>query len=91
LTPTAKPYTFTRTFQERLQERLDVQLTEDLRAYILAQLAVGEPHRKIDDHGRYSEYFTFTLEGKLVTIVCDQINHKVLTVILETHRRKQFQ
>lgn len=85
-----RPYTFTRTFHEKFLERLGEELTDDNQAYILAQLAIGSPHRKIDDKGRHSEYFTFDLHGVLVTVVCDQINHKVLTVVKETHNRRQF-
>lgn len=90
MTPNDRPYVFTRTFGEKFEERLGVPFSDDDRAYVLAQLSVGEPHRKVDNHGRPSEYFTFSIEGKLVTVVCDQVNHKVLTIIIETHRRRQF-
>jgi hypothetical protein len=85
-----KPYKFTQTFIKNFEERLNIKFTEDNQAYILAQLSTGNPHRKIDDKGRFSEYFTFSIDGKLVTVVCDQNNHKVLTIIIETHKRKQF-
>ena len=90
MTTSDKPYSFTRTFQEKFEERLGASFSEDNQAYVLAQLATGTPHRKVDDHGRPSEYFTFSIDGKLVTVVCDQVNHKVLTIVLETHRRRQF-
>ena len=47
-------------------------------------------YRKIDNKGRDSEYFTFRIQGILVTIVCDARTHKVLTGIIETHNRPQF-
>lgn len=90
MTPRNNPYSFTKVFKERFEERLNEAFTEDNQAYILAQISLGTPHRKIDNKGRYSEYFTFIINEKLVTIVCDQISHKIITLILELHERKQY-
>ena len=83
-------YEFTKYFEKIFKEHTGINLDEDTRAQIMANIKNITPHKKIDDKGRYSEYFTFRLNDKLVTIVCDAHTHKIITGILETHYRPQF-
>ena len=85
-----KPYQFTPSFLKRFPEHTGISITEDILAEIKASMSTMIPYRKIDNKGRDSEYFTFCLQGVLVTIVCDAITHKILTGIIETHNRPQF-
>lgn len=85
-----KPYQFTKSFLNRFPEHTGITLDTDTLAEIKAVLDVTTPYRKIDNKGRDSEYFTFRIQGVLVTIVCDARTHKVLTGIIETHNRPQF-
>ena len=84
-------YSFTKYFLKVYQERVGVPLNEDSRAYILSVLKSTNPHIKYDDKGRHSEYFTLRVEDKLITIVCDADSHKIITCIIETHHRKEFE
>lgn len=83
-------YTFTLYFYKVFRERTGLELTEDNRAYILGFCSTTVPHKKIDDKGRYSEYFTMRLNEELITVVCDANTHKIITCIMETHHRKAF-
>lgn len=85
-----KSYQFTKSFFIKFPEHTGIDLTEDTMAEIKAILENTEPYRKIDNKGRDSEYFTFRIQNKLVTVVCDARSHKVLTGIIETHNRPQF-
>lgn len=85
-----KNYSFTNYFYKVFEERIGVPLSEDNRAYILSVCKNSEPHRKIDDKGRYSEYFTLRVNDVLITIVCDAKSHKIITCVKETHHRKSF-
>lgn len=84
-------YSFTKYFLKVYEERVGVPLNEDSRAYILSVLKSTNPHIKYDDKGRHSEYFTLRVEDKLITIVCDADSHKIITCIIETHHRKEFE
>ena len=86
----AKKYEFTSYFFKVFKERTGFDLTEDNQAYILSVCNTCKPHAKIDDKGRSSEYFTMRLEDRLITVVCDGKTHKIITVIIETHHRKEF-
>ena len=88
---TTNNYSFTKYFLKVYEERVGVPLTEDSRAYILSVLQTTKPHIKYDDKGRHSEYFTLRVEDKLITIVCDADSHKIITCIIETHHRKEFE
>ena len=83
-------YSFTKSFYARFPEHTGIELTEDSLAEIKAILENTKPYRKIDNKGRDSEYFTFRIQGVLVTVVCDARSHKVLTGVLETHNRPQY-
>lgn len=85
-----KPYSFTNYFYSVFKERVGINLSEDDRAYILSVCNNSNPHRKVDNKGRYSEYFTLRLSDKLITIVCDAISHKIITCVIETHKRDSF-
>jgi hypothetical protein len=86
-----KDYSFTKYFYQVYAERVGVPLNEDSRAYILSVLKTTEPHTKYDNKGRHSEYFTLRVEDKLITIVCDAYTHKIITCVIETHHRKEFE
>lgn len=83
-------YTFTSYFYKVFTERTGLELTEDNRAYILGVCQTAVPHKKIDNKGRYSEYFTMRLNDELITVVCDANTHKIITCVMETHHRKAF-
>lgn len=89
-TKNIKPYSFTKYFYNKFKERLGCDLNEDDRAYILSVCNASEPHRKVDSKGRYSEYFTMRIQEKLITVVCDANTHKIITCVIETHKRKSF-
>ncbi len=86
-----KRYSFTNYFYRVFQERVGIELDEDTRALILSVCYNSEPHRKVDNKGRYSEYFTMRIQDKLITIVCDANTHKIITCVIETHHRKEFE
>ena len=86
-----KNYSFTKYFYKVYEERVGVPLNEDSIAYILSVLKTTEPHIKYDNKGRHSEYFTLRIEEKLITIVCDADTHKIITCVIETHHRKEFE
>lgn len=88
---TNKRYTFTKYFFSIAKDRIGFDLDEDDIAYILSVCNSCEPHKKIDNKGRASEYFTLRLRGVLITIVCDSNTHKIITCVKETHHRKEFQ
>lgn len=87
----ARRYSFTSYFLKVLEERL-FPADEDLKAYILANCNNDNVarHVKWDDKGRHSEYITFSIKGVLATVVADADTKKLITVVRETHRRKQF-
>ncbi len=89
-TSCSKPYQFTQTFLKRFPENTGISLDDDILMEIKASIATMNPYRKIDNKGRDSEYFTFSICGILVTIVCSADTHKILTGIIETHDRPQF-
>ena len=84
-------YSFTKYFLKVYSERVGVPLSEDSRAYIFSVLQNTKPHTKYDNKGRHSEYFTLRIENKLITIVCDADTHKIITCVIETHHRKEFE
>lgn len=86
-----KHYSFTNYFYKVFQERIGIELDEDTRAFVLSVCQNSEPHRKVDNKGRYSEYFTMRIQDKLITIVCDANTHKIITCVIETHHRKEFE
>lgn len=88
---TTKRYSFTKYFYKVFSERVGGNLDEDSRAYILSVCQNSQPHRKIDNKGRHSEYFTMRVDDKLITVVCDADTHKIITCVLETHHRKEFE
>lgn len=83
-------YTFTKSFGANLQKNTNLKFNEDNAAYIKLVCNTTEPYRKIDEKGRNSEYFTFLLEDILITVVCDGHSKKIITAIIETHKRPQF-
>lgn len=83
-------YIFTGYFYKVFEERIGYKLTDDLKAEIRANIASSTPHKKIDNKGRFSEYFTFLLCDKLITIVCDGLSHKIITCIIETHHPIEY-
>lgn len=86
-----KHYSFTNYFYKVFQERIGIELDEDARAFVLSVCQNSEPHRKVDNKGRYSEYFTMRIQDKLITVVCDANTHKIITCVIETHHRKEFE
>lgn len=84
------PYSFTRYFESVFKERTGLELSEDVRAEIMANIKNITPHKKVDNKGRYSEYFTFLLCNELITFVCDAHTHKVITCVKETHHDVNF-
>lgn len=83
-------YMFIRSFAANLLKNTGIVFTTDIAAYIKSVCENTEPYRIIDNRGRNSEYFTFRLEGQLVTLVCDSINKKILTCVIETHKKPQY-
>lgn len=83
-------YFFTSYFHKVFEERIGEELTSDLKAEIRANIAAMTPHKKIDNKGRPSEYFTFLICGKPVTLVCDGLTHKIITCVIETHHPIEF-
>jgi hypothetical protein len=81
-------YTLTKYFKNIFPERIGIELTEDVIAEILAKCNTIKPHRKIDNKNRNSEYFTFYIKDKYVTIVADSKTKKLITVVLEIRHRK---
>ena len=86
-----KRYSFTSYFIKVFSERIGFNLSDDDKAYILAICNSRTPHKKIDNKGRNSEYFTFRMNNVLITIVCDGDTHKIITCVQETHHRKEFE
>lgn len=84
-------YKFTKYFLNIVEERIGFKPDEDDLAFILSVCNSCEPHKKIDDKGRASEYFTMRLKDVLITVVCDGNTHKIITCVKETHHRKEFQ
>lgn len=87
---TKKRYKFTRSFPNNLLKNTGIQLDEDGKAFIKSICENTEPYTKIDNKGRHSEYFTFRMDDKLITIVCDADSKFIITGIIETHDRPQF-
>jgi hypothetical protein len=83
-------YKFSRNFEKNLLKNTGIVLTEDNAAYIKSVCKETEPYRKIDNKGRHSAYFTFRLEEKLVTLVCDEQKRLIVTCVIETHNRPQY-
>lgn len=85
-----KKYSFSKYFLDIFEQRIGFRLSQDDKAYIMMVCTNTKPHKKIDNKGRNSEYFTFRLKDILITIVCDGNSHKIITCIKETHKRKEF-
>lgn len=83
-------YSFSKYFLDIFEQRIGFKLSDDDKAYILMICKNIKPHKKIDNKGRNSEYFTFRLKDTLITIVCDGNTHKIITCIKETHLRKEY-
>lgn len=83
-------FKFTNYFRQVFEERVGLQLDEDLSSIVLANLQTVVPHKKIDNKGRNSEYYTFVVEEKLITCVVDGNTHKVITCVLEDHHPLEF-
>ena len=86
-----KGYEFTNYFYKVFRERVGIKLNSEIKMYILDTCNTYRPHRKIDNKGRDSEYFTMRINNKLITIVCDGTTHKIITCVVETHHRKEFE
>ena len=84
------PYKFIKSFPDNILKNTGIHLSEDDKALILSICENTEPHRKVDNKGRYSEYFTFKLRDILITVVCDANTKCIITAVLETHNRPQF-
>ena len=78
-----KRYSFTNYFYKVFYERVGIELDDDTRAYILSVCQNSKPHRKIDNKGRNSEYFTMRVNDQLITVVCDGIHTRLLLVLLK--------
>lgn len=80
-------YKFSQTFGQNLFKNTKIEPNEENLAYIKANCEVVEPHRKIDNKGRHSAYFTFRLGNQLITVVADEKRKLIVTAVIETHRR----
>lgn len=80
---------FASHFGERFTERI-CPFDSEAKSYVLAIVNNSEGFKTQDNYGRDSEYFTFTYNGILTTVVCDPVNNMIVTVIKETHNRPQF-
>lgn len=80
---------FASHFSERFTERI-CKFDEEAQSYILAIVNNSEGFKTKDNYGRDSEYFTFTYNGILTTVVCDPRSKIIVTVVKETHNRPQF-
>lgn len=81
---------FASHFGEHFTERI-CKFDEEARSYVLAIVNNSEGFKTLDNYGRNSEYFTFTYNGILTTVVCDPNSRVIVTVVKETHNRPQFQ
>lgn len=81
---------FAKSFGQNLKKNTGIGFDEDNAAYIKSVCENTEPYRKIDNKGRHSEYFTFRLADLLITVVCDGTSKKIITAVIETHKRPQF-
>lgn len=80
-------YKFSATFGNNLTKNTGILPNEENLAYIKANCEIIEPHKKIDNKGRFSAYFTFRVENKLITVVADEKRKLLVTAIIETHGR----
>lgn len=85
-----KRHKYASSFFHNFYKNTGLELDSDDKAYILSICNETEPYSKIDNKGRHSEYFTFSVKNVLVTIVCDSISKVIITGVLETHNRPQF-
>lgn len=85
-----RQYRFIKSFPDNLFRNTGILLDNDGKTYIKNVCESSEPHTKIDNKGRNSEYFTFFFKEKLITVVCDANTKCIITGIIETHDRPQF-
>lgn len=86
----SKRYKFIRSFPDNMFRNTGITLDDDGKAYIKCVCENSEPHTKVDNKGRHSEYFTFTFQDTLITVVCDANTKFIITAVIETHKRPQF-
>ena len=82
-----KSFCFISSFGRNLKKNTGIIPNKDNLAYIKMMLQNSDPYTKYDEKGRHSSYYTFILEEKLITVVVDADTNKVLTAVIETHRR----
>lgn len=80
-------YTFSKSFGNNLHKNTNIEPNEENLAYIKANCEVIVPHKKIDNKGRHSAYFTFSICNQLITVVADERKKLLVTAVIETHRR----
>ncbi len=80
-------YSTTKTFKMHFSKNTSLTLSEEDIASIIHFCNTTEGHKKIDKKGRNSEYFTLSIQNVLVTIICDFETRKIITGVIETHKR----
>ena len=82
-----KKYTFVKTFSKNFLKNIGYEPSSEVLKYIREKVSATPSHTKIDSLGRHSEYHTFSLYDKLVTVVVDADTNRIITAIIETHKR----
>ena len=80
-------YSFVSTFSKNFLKNIGYEPSGEVLKYIRDKVKETPFHTKIDSMGRHSEYHTFSLYDKLVTVVVDADTKKIITAIIETHKR----
>lgn len=80
-------FTFISSFARNLKKNTGIEPTSDNLAYIKMIVQTISPHVKYDDKGRHSSYYTCRLEDKLITVVVDADTKRILTAVVEKHKR----
>ena len=75
---------FDKNFKYNLYKNTQIEADDKILDYILRKCSEIKPYKKIDNRGRKSAYFTFLIYEKLVTIVMDYGNEKIITGVIET-------
>jgi len=79
-------FNFSNNFENIYNERVGVFNKQEIYRKIINT----KPHIKRDNKNRFTAYYTFYIDDKLYTLVADIDKRKIVSIIRETHKRRNF-
>lgn len=82
-------FNFSNNFENIYKERVGVFNKEE-KEELCGKISNTKPHIKRDNKNRFTAYYTFYIDDKLYTLVADIDKRKIVSIIKETHKRRNF-